>query len=460
MKRFNEEFYMEKSLNRTSNVALRMLLVSALALLVVIPPAYGQYTEQTLFSFSQYGPEGMLPAGGLVLDSAGNVYGTGLQGGYVDQNLCNGGCGTVFKIDTSGNLTVLHAFDSSDGDLPIAPLAIDAAGNLYSTTLAGGVYEAGVVFKVDPSGNETVLHEFTGTHLDGAAPNAGVVFDKAGNLYGTTTGGGEYDGGVVYKVTPSGHFSVLHSFSGLRGDGLNPYASVMLDAKGNIYGTTAAGGLNKCTSLAGSSCGIIFRLSRRGNQWVEKILHKFKSADGGQPIGNLIFDKDGNLYGTAGIGGSSLNCFGGCGTIFELTTTGPLITLYNFDGTNGQQHPDAGLIWDAQGNLYGTTVSDGLLSLCCGTAFVLSPAGQLTTIYSPGGTDEPQLIPDGLAMDSAGNLYGVGQVGGIYGYGGVFKLIPSGRSEMVQKAPSHFESVRQEATCSTDVMTGTCRPRR
>jgi uncharacterized repeat protein (TIGR03803 family) len=240
----------------------------------------------------------------LVRDAAGNLYGTTQYGGT------NGGFGTVFKLDAAGKLTLLHSFAGTpDGEDPYAGLLRDKLGNLYGTTQYGGTGGGfGTVFKLDAAGKLTLLHSFSGTP-DGENPLAGLLRDGAGNLYGTTKYGGTGGGyGTVFKLSAKGKLILLYSFTGTP-DGENPYARLIRDASGNLYGTTFYGGT--------SGYGTVFKLDTAGKL---TILHSFNSApDGANPLGGLILDKAGNLYGTTSDGGD-LSCgFSGCGTVFKIT---------------------------------------------------------------------------------------------------------------------------------------------
>ena len=247
---------------------------------------------------------------GLVRDRDGNLYGTTIAGGNLSD--CGGaGCGVVFKVDPNGHETVLYSFTGPDGANPYGNLLRDGAGNLYGTTNTGGASNAGVVFKVDATGHETVLYSFTGG-ADGANPFAGVIRDGAGNLYGTASGGGTSGNGVVFKVDPSGHETVLHNFAGGT-DGNLPYAPLIADQRGNLYGTTFFGGTG--------FFGVVFKIDPSGR---ETVLYNFTGfADGGTPSAGLLRDNQGNLYGTTNSGGD-LNdqpCIGnyGCGVVFKLS---------------------------------------------------------------------------------------------------------------------------------------------
>jgi uncharacterized repeat protein (TIGR03803 family) len=269
--------------------------------------------ETVLHSFGGAAGDGATPdIGGQVRDSQGNLYGTTLNGGT--NFSCPPGCGTVFKVDTAGNETVLYSFaGGNDGANPEAHLVRDMQGNLYGTTLWGGAHGWGTVFKVDTLGNETVLYSFNGTGGDGENPLGGLVRGSKGNLFGTTSFGGAYGNGTVFKVDTTGNETVLYSFTG-GADGGVPRAG-LLRAQGNFYGTTKVGGDLGCSSVG---CGVVFKVDATGN---ETVLHAFTLTDGAYPDAGLIRDKQGNLYGTT-LGGGNVGCqpgLGGCGTVFKLT---------------------------------------------------------------------------------------------------------------------------------------------
>jgi uncharacterized repeat protein (TIGR03803 family) len=302
--------------------------------------------------------DGAYPIGPLTMDSAGNHYGTTDRGGNLD---CDKGygCGTVYKLDAAGKLTVLHIFTGTDGADPNGGLTQDAAGNLYGTTYAGGsASNGGIVFKLDAAGNETVLYRFTGK-ADGKKPLAGVVRDATGNLFGTTTDGGTlyFPGGTIFKLDPTGKQTVLHTFlyDG-TGDGLYPYAG-LIPVGEDLYGTTSSGGT--------SEYGTVFKLDKAGN---ETVLYSFAGGtDGRYPQNSgVIQDSSGNLYGTTENGGDSNDD----GTVFMLDTTGKETLLHIFNGTDGSR-PMAGVIRDAAGNLYGTTYQGGAFGY--GTVFKNTP---------------------------------------------------------------------------------------
>ena len=357
----------------------RLATFAVLAMtLGIVPLAWGQYTETTIYSFTG-GNDGSLPTSGLIFDPQGNLYGTTVQGGSY-------GYGTVFRLaPQSGggwSETVLFDFsDGTDGGNPLGGLIIDGQGNLYGTTNSGGSTSClvfgdtfcGVVFKLTPQTHgrwkETVLHAFQNNARDGFFPYAGLAFDAAGNLYGTTYQGGAYNLGVVFELIPttSGPWKerILHSFAGL--DGAFLYSGLVLDQAGNVYGTTRQGGNINTANCNNLGCGVVFKLtSTSSGRWNEHVLYSFTNnvdGSGSYPIGTLILDGAGNLYGTAS-GGSSTNCSGyPCGVVFEVSKgAGGLWAekvLYSFAAGNDGMFPGSGVILDSVGNLYGTTADGG-----------------------------------------------------------------------------------------------------
>jgi uncharacterized repeat protein (TIGR03803 family) len=293
-----------------------------------LPNGYGSVFQldpngnETLFYIFTGGTAGAGPSGGLVRDAAGNFYGNALVAG--DPSCAYGsGCGVIFKVDPNGKETILHTFhDGTDGAFSYGTMVLDAAGNLYGTTRLGGdpSCSCGVVFKLDPSGQFTVLHTFTGQGF--VSPFAGLVQDAAGNLYGTTSGGGTSLEGTVFKLDPTtGTETVLYSFTG-GADGSNPMAGVVMDTAGNIYGTTDNGGLIPCPDDP-FGCGVVFKLDP--STGIETVLYTLKGgADGVHPDVNLVLDPLGNLYGATTSGGNNniQSCFNrpyaGCGTVFKV----------------------------------------------------------------------------------------------------------------------------------------------
>jgi uncharacterized repeat protein (TIGR03803 family) len=386
------------------------------------------------------------PVGGLVADAFGNLYGT--SSGSVDSNYCTNGCGTVFKVSaTSGGgwkMSVLYNFAGNlDGAYPAASLILDAAGDLYGTTASGAGINCtyapfgntsgcGTVFKLSLSANgkwqEKELYTFPGS--DGLFAS-GMTLDSAGNLYGSTYLGGAYGYGEVFKLTPSnGNWvgTTLYSFTGGT-DGANPNP-VILDAEGNVYGSTEGGG-----GLL--QCGVVFKLSSSsGGTWKETVLHTFPGGGGCVPVSNLVFDSSGNLYGETNLGGGAACSVGynGCGTIFKLAPTGggpwTQTVLHRFPAsTTDGLGPWGGLSIDAAGNIFGTTYGGGANcnsgGYCGGTAFELTSNSEYSVLYNFQITTGSASTPNGVMPDNSGNLYGTSG-GGQYGYGTVFELSPLG----------------------------------
>ncbi len=428
--------------NERLSIGLRAaLVIFAVTLLVTSTWAATNWNEKVLHSFG--GGDGAHPRS-LISDAAGNLYGTTAAGGAY-------GYGTVFELTPNGSggwtETVLYSFcsqtDCTDGDGPNAGLIFDAAGNLYGTTWAGGTGSGqfctafgsdvgcGTVFELTPIGGgnwaETVLYSFCpqgGRCTDGEEPNGSLIFDAAGNLYGTTYAGGTGgEGGTVFELTPNQYGGwteqVLHSFTDNGADGYYPAAGVIFDAAGNLYGTTSYGGYYYN--------GTAFELTpARGGGWTEQVLHSFcNGTDGCYPEAGLIFDRIGNLYGTTSYGGTS-----GKGTAFEMTPTGggnwTVQVLHDFgNGTDGAL-PSAALIFDAVGNLYGMTGEGGAYGV--GTVFEMTPTAgggwTETVLHSFGNGGDGTYPSGGLIFDGVGNLYGTTVVGGAYSQGTVFELTP------------------------------------
>ena len=411
-----------------ASIALVLVALLQAALITAQPQTHHQaFTYEVLYTFAG-GADGGVPVASLVFDNVGNLYGTTEYRGTSDW-------GVVFKLDTTGKETVLHSFTGAeDGATPRAGLVLDSAGNLYGTALQGGppcgFFTCGVVFKIDSTGNETVLHGFTGA--DGANPEAGLLRDSAGNLYGTTSAGGS-GYGVVFKLdATTNKETLLYTFTG-GADGGQPMAGLVSDTAGNLYGTTQGGGdLSAC--IAG--CGVVFKLDPTGGQTV---LYTFSGgADGRYPSGDLIQDSTGNLYGITSAGGVPFIRSGeGCGVVFKLDpTTREETVLYSFTGETDGGIPDkASLFMDGAGILYGTTALGGASGGCggggCGVVFNLDPTtGKESVLYTfTGGADGGQPTA-GLVRDSAGSLYGTASTAGIsgncgIGCGVVFKLTPT-----------------------------------
>jgi uncharacterized repeat protein (TIGR03803 family) len=444
---------------RRTSVVMPLALPLTLALLMLPTGARAAAKEKILHEFR----DEPLDYSGLVFDAAGNLYGTTYYGGVGKR--CESGCGTVFELTPKkgGGWTqkVLYSFlgwKAGDGQYPSAGLILDSAGNLYGTTQQGGVYglAGGIVFELTPGANgqwtETILHSFTNIGDpggDGYQPWAGVIFDAAGNLYGTTVAGGASDEGTVFELSPdAGGWTetLLYSFTNSNGNGETPYSGVIFDAAGNLYGTTPNGGTGRCGSYK-YDCGVVYELSppqQQGGAWTETVIHSFQGAkDGSDPLyANLIFDKKGNLYGTVPAGGHTSSQYpGGCGTVFELTPGSNGVwaesRLFAFpaSGLEGAE-PLAGLILDAKGNLYGTTAYGGIADSCdnygCGTVFRLTPVGggkwsEAVLLRFPANGKSGLWPSSSLVLDKKGNLYGTTRNGGIRlnSFAGVaFEIVP------------------------------------
>lgn len=359
-------------------------------------------TETVLYAFAG-APDGSLPLAGLIADQAGNLYGTTASGGGGSVDHCGGlGCGTVFKLAPDGTETVLYAFQGAGGDgfYPAGDLLLDQAGNLYGTTQSGGNvkcggYGCGTAFELAPDGTETVLHIFKGG-TDGAWPgwgigSAGLIADQSGNLYGVTYAGGGsgcggYGCGTIFRLAADGTETILHSFRGGHHDGSNPAGSLTMDDAGNLYGTTLEGGSlgpRRCSNDGYTGCGTVFELPSNGKI---KILHHFIGRDGAFPVGRIVFDAAGDIFGNTVSGGhgykrvtgnpvcdNSLAQYMGCGTSFQLAPDGTETVLYPMAPKRGGQVPFGGLAIDQAGNLYGTTISGITCNDYCGTVFKITP---------------------------------------------------------------------------------------
>jgi uncharacterized repeat protein (TIGR03803 family) len=342
---------------------------------------------------------------GTISYVAGTLYGTTVYGGR--------GFGTVFRMDLSGNETVLYVFNGAlDGEYPSD--VVSDGTNLYGTTEEGGLFGKGLggtVFKVDTATDKkTVLYNFPGGN-DGAFPTTGVILDAAANLYGTTLVGPTGNGGTVFKLDQAGNETVLYGFPDAT-DGVFPESSLIRDASGNLYGATLRGGDLNCNH--GSGCGTVFKLDAAGN---ETVLYSFTGEDGNNPKAALMLDAAGNLYGTTTIGGAFNQ-----GAVFKLGPNGNETVLHSFTGAADGSDPSAGLIQDAAGNLYGTAALGGVSN--SGTVFKVDTAGRFTVLHSFSGMVDGANPFGGLVLDGKGNLYGTAQRGGAFNNGTVFKITP------------------------------------
>lgn len=450
------------------------------------PGTNGRYTQTVLYSFS--GSDGACPAGGVMLDSAGNIYGTASTGGNKSSTCFQtSGCGLVFELTPNGSTwkqQILYKFSGSDasypsslvwqgGNLvgtagppgswsidwsgivfmltpsgtawnfttlftfphsPVGSLVVDSSGNFYGVTAYGGTSREGTVFELSYSGNnlvETDLHTF-GTKGDGYSPIAGLVIDQAGNLYGSAPSGGALGYGAIFKLTrdtqSNWNYGLIYNFQSVT-DGWGPQGGVVVDGAGNIYGTTAAGGTASC------SCGTAFELSPNSSgTYTKKTILNFSGGnDQLGTIAALVLDNQGNLYGTTPDGNGKLNV-SDRGTVYRLSPSASgwsYSVVYGFPASDGHG-PDAGPTFDSVGNLYGTTSSGGSTEM--GTVYELSPAGngawKEKLLYTFRGGNDGTSPRSNIVMDSSGNLFGTTTYGGggssSTGYGTVFELSPNG----------------------------------
>ena len=413
---FKRDGWISKSQRRLIRAAMgfAMLILAALA---ASPSSQAQtYLETVVHNFG--GPDGNYP-NSVIADKNGNLYGTTGSGGAYN-------LGTVFQIDKPGDETVLYSFKGEpDGYGPVTLLA-NNSGELYGLTDRGGTFGFGTVFKLDMSGTEVVLYNFTGGS-DGSYPY-GLVQDAAGNLYGTTVGGGPSGFGTVFKLTPDGTETVLHSFAGAP-DGESPSGGLIRDAAGNLYGTTLVGGPYQNCGFWNTGCGIVFKISPEGKETtLYSFYYGGKGLDGEQPSGTLILDAEGNLYGTTQDGGGD-GLYGDVYKLSPAGEETILYSFFgDDDGENpmaGVVRDAAGNLYGTtyqggnKGNCYGGFFYSG-----CGTAFEISPSGLETQLHIFTGRDGEYPLGNSLIRDAAGKLYGTTQYGGTYGAGIVFKLTP------------------------------------
>ncbi len=387
---------------------------------MAVPRAQGQ-TFSVLYTFTS--PADGYSPGSLTVDAAGNLYGIA-QGGI-------NGEGIVYKLDPAGNKTVLYEFKQVPDAVWPTNVVRDSAGDLYGATSRGGSTcffnsGCGTVFKLDADGNETILHRF-GRGTDGRFPN-GVTRDAAGNLYGTTEQGGipalchdigANGCGTIFKVDASGRETILYRFRGAN-DGEIPVGGVILDSAGNLYGTASIGGAN--------TYGTVFKLDANGKF---SVLHSFTVNEGCFVEASLLRDAAGNLYGTTDGCGKF-----GEGTVFKLAPSGKMTVLHTFTGGTDGGFPGGPVVQDKAGNLYGSATFGGNLTapLCtlpettgpgCGVVFKIDTSGQYTVLHAFKGTDGQWV--GGVILDAADNLYGTAVDGDIPTggeYGTVFKIEP------------------------------------
>jgi uncharacterized repeat protein (TIGR03803 family) len=411
--------------HRNSGIA-RLAGTAGLLILLVSAIAAQAQTFQVIHNFTG-GADGFYPSTGVVLDRAGNLYGGTSHGGTYTSS-CNylgyqTGCGVVYKMSHHGSgwiFSLLSSFDGANGYVPGQNITVAPDGSLYSTTIYGGSGDCnnfypgcGTVFHLQPP--ETFCHSVScpwtiqdlyqfQAFSDGAFPQGGnLTFDSAGNIYGTTYVGGLYDAGTLYELSPTENGwtkSVLYNFSGSN-DGGEPAGGVVFDNAGNLYGVTYLGGFE-------GYGGVVYQLTHAESGWTETVIHTFQpQTDGSEPLGNLVMDGSGNLYGTTTQNGPN-----GGGTVWELSPGNggwSFSVLYSFTGAAG---PSSGLLIDGSGNLYGAAAENGAHER--GSVFKLSPSNggwSYADLYDfTGGSDGG--FPGSVSMDSAGNLFGAAGVGG------------------------------------------------
>jgi len=376
-------------------------------------------TETTIHTFAG-GAYSEYPNGGLVFDSSGNAYGTASSGGA--------GYGTIYELTPSQSgwtANILYEFDNVSGASPSGPLVFDAAGNLYGAASYGGKMSGickgsgcGTVFELQRAGGGwqfVLLYSFRGG-ADGSHPNPTLIFDKSGNLYGTTFNGGNSGYGTAFELSPSkGRWkeSTVYAFAG-NNDAAGPAGGLTAGSAGVFYGTTEFGGANQCGA---NNCGAVYKLHKTRSGWQETILHSFNGSDGSSPMGGSLLLRHGTLYGTTNSGGAINQ-----GTAFSLTLTNHVETvLCSFIGTNGSS-AYGGLVPDSAGNLYGITVTGGTYGY--GTIFVLQNSNgtwQESVVHDFAGTADGS-HPIGTPTFNAGSLFGTTNGGGEWDAGVAWEI--------------------------------------
>jgi uncharacterized repeat protein (TIGR03803 family) len=414
---------MEKSSHRKRlSAAMRWTVMTLLLVEAMFVNSARARNTHVVYSFG--GGDGEYFDTELTMDKAGNLYGTSVQGGDFNS-------GNVFQLSPTRHgwtLTVLYCFTSGpDGGQPYKGVALDSHGDLYGATVTGGIGGCdggcGVVYKLNHSRgrwNQSVIYSFTGGS-DGAGPGSPVVFDKRGNLFGTTPTGGTNGSGTIYELTPNKNktwkLKVVHTFTG-GDDGAGGSAGrLIFDGRGNIYGVTTSGG------AFGS--GTAFQVSSLSpGKWKLQTLYAFKGQpDAGFPYGGLIFDAAGNLYGTTYYDGKN-----DIGAVYELSPVGGKWkerVLHSFEGGLDGSESLSTLVSDAAGNLYGTTIAGGASGCDCGTLFKVAAGSRKYSVrYRFKGTPDGAVVYAGMVPDSKGQFYGITLQGGSANIGTIFKFIP------------------------------------
>jgi uncharacterized repeat protein (TIGR03803 family) len=404
------------------NLFATLCLVVFIALLA---PVTFASSFKVIYSFGG-GTDGEYVDSDLVLDSAGNIYGSSVQGGTF-------GSGTVFQLSPSGTTwthTVLYSFTGgADGSEPYKGVTLDTKGNLYGTAVAGGTGGGceggcGVVYQLTQSGGgwvQSVIYNFTGGN-DGSGPGSGLTFDAKGNLYGMTPTGGQYGFGVIFQLQPQASgtwkFAVVHAFTGGTDGGTGSAGRFIFDKAGNFYGVATVGGSN--------GDGTAFEVSPSGSHWKFQTLYSFKGQpDAGYPYGGLAFDASGSLYGTTYYDGG--HDLGAVYKVTHKTSAWSESVLYSFKGGSDGSSSISNVVFDSAGNMYGTT-SEGGANCSCGVIFKLAPGsnGHWTesVAYRFQGAPDAGFAYNGMVGDGAGNFYGATVHGGTNDDGTIYKFTP------------------------------------
>jgi uncharacterized repeat protein (TIGR03803 family) len=405
----------------------KFVLIAVLGSFLPSSSFAGSRTQTVVWNFSNRNGDGAYPAQNSVIsDVEGNLYGVTVDGGGYTS--CQNGCGIAFELSPNGSggyeETILHDFTGTDGDgaNPYGGLVLNQDGNLYGTTLAGGINGTGTVYELSVSGGdwtETILYSFGAVgSSDAEGPQSGLVLDSTGNLYGTAGGGGAANGacdcGTIFELTPSGDTwteTILHRFRGAgglyNGDGSGPNG-LTFDAVGDLYGSTAAGGNQR------QNYGTVFRLKRTSSGWAYKVLYSFTGPETGfRPEGNVVVDKAGRIYGT---------CYEGGGTVWELTKSGTTFALQVLHDFSVDGSGPGGIAMDASRNIFGATQGSS------NTFYKLSKSGNAwseTVLHTfTGGADGADPSLGTPLLEPNGNIFGLADGGGTYGYGVAFENVP------------------------------------
>jgi uncharacterized repeat protein (TIGR03803 family) len=393
-----------------------MRLKLSAAFLVCIAALAGAQTFRVAHAFN--GTDGANPYAGMIQGTDGYLYGTTTGGGM---NFS----GNVFKMTRGGKVTSIYDFCSlpncADGEIPVTSLTRGNDGNFYGTTQSGGTKGGfGTIFKLTPAGVLTTLHSFSGQ--DGAAPYSPLLLASNGDFYGTTNEGAQYGAGSFFTITPAGVLTTLHNFCSLGScsDGQSPVGPLIQGRDGSIYGTTYAGGDYAACNVDG--CGIVYKIDLSGNMTT---LHTFQVSDGDYPSTGVILGANGTLYGTTNSGGANSD-----GTVFSIDSGGTFTTIYNFGGSDGVG--PSSMLLGSDGNFYGTTLYGGT-EFPRGSAFELTPDGTLSNLHTFDGKHGKN--PYGLVQDTNGVLYGTAYFGGASGNGIIFK-VSTGLAPFVAMQPT------------------------